>query len=121
MPFSIPFIAGLSVAAKALLKTPAGEKALKEGGKKLLNFVKKHDDVLFAAGTVAGTAAMASRLEETQKSIEKQHAAGTLWQSEEQEGKKVDGAEKRRKGGFVKGKANRDGIAIRGKTVGGVY
>ncbi|HIC37565.1 MAG TPA: hypothetical protein EYO80_07785 [Candidatus Marinimicrobia bacterium] len=33
---------------------------------------------------------MASRLEETQKSIERQHAAGTLWQ-----GKKGEGAEKR--------------------------
>ena len=120
-PLIAPLIAGLTAAGSALLRTPVGQKALKAGGKKLLNFVKKHEEELFIAGTGAGTAAMASRLEETHKSIVRQHAAGTLWQSKEQEGKKGDGAEKRRKGGFVSNKTNRDGIAIRGKTVGRSY
>ena len=42
-----PLIAGLSAAAKALLKTPAGQKAVERGSKAVARFLRKNDPDAF--------------------------------------------------------------------------
>ena len=45
----LPLIPGLTVAAKALLKTPAGQAAVKRGSKAVTRFLKREDPKSFAA------------------------------------------------------------------------
>lgn len=149
-PAALPLIAGLTAAAKALLNTPAGRKAVEKGSKAVTRFLKRKDPKAFEP-TPAQQAA-GRRLQQTmkRKRLVKNIQVGTAaaaagaaagiatdedeymcedWRDmkanaiEEERRRKLDreSAGLLNKGGFVKGKANRDGIAIRGKTVGGIY
>lgn len=44
---AVPLIAGLSAAAKALLRTPAGQRAIERGSKAVARFLKKNDPDAF--------------------------------------------------------------------------
>ena len=63
--FIPPLIAGLSAAAKALLKTPAGKKAIEKGSKAVARFLKREDPKSFAASDAQKAAGQ--RLQNTMK------------------------------------------------------
>ena len=60
-----PLIAGLSAAARALLKTPAGQKALDKGSKAVARFLRKNDADAFKPSEAQQAAGQ--RLQKTMK------------------------------------------------------
>ena len=60
-----PVLAGLGLAARALLKTPAGQRAIARGSKAVERFLKRNDPKSFAATPAQKTAGQ--RLQKTMK------------------------------------------------------
>tara|TARA_R110000765_G_scaffold75157_1_gene147369 strand:- start:237 stop:707 length:471 start_codon:yes stop_codon:yes gene_type:complete len=77
LPLIPPGWSGLTVAAKALLKTPAGQAAVKRGSKAITRFLKREDPKSFAASDAQKAAGQ--KLQKTMKGRrrnEKIRAAG---------------------------------------------